>query len=65
MDMKIKYNYKQDGKFFIGRLDEYPDYPTQAFNIDELEENLRDIYDMIQRGELEAGIHHGVMEVVG
>ena len=61
--MKLKYTYKQDGKFFIGRLDEYPEYPTQAFDIQELEENLLDIYQMIKRGELEAGTKHGVLEV--
>ena len=61
--MKLKYTYKQDGKFFIGRLDEYPEYPTQAFDIRELEENLLDIYQMIQRGELESESKHGVLEV--
>jgi hypothetical protein len=60
--MELKYTYKQDGKFFIGRLEEYPDYPTQALNIQELELNLKDIYEMVQNGELEAGLVHGVME---
>ena len=61
--MKLKYTYKQDGKFFIGRLDEYPEYPTQAFDIQELEANLLDIYQMIQCGELESEKQHGVLEV--
>jgi len=61
--MKLKYTFKQDGKFFIGRLDEFPEYPTQAFDLPELEANLLDIYEMIQRGELEAGSQHGVLEV--
>ena len=61
--MKLKYTYKQDGKFFIGRLDEYPEYPTQAFDIQELEANLLDIYEMIQRGELESEKQHGVLEI--
>ena len=52
--MEIKYTYKQDGKFLIGRLNEYPEYPTQAFNIDELEANLKDIYCMINDGTLKA-----------
>ena len=51
--MQIKYIYKQDGKFLIGRISEYPEYPTQAFSIDELEANLRDIYEMINNGTLE------------
>ena len=61
--MEIRYTYKQDGKFLIGRLDEYPDYPTQAFDIEELEANLKDIYMMVQNGELEGGTRHGVIEV--
>ena len=48
--MQIGYTYKQDGKFLIGHMDEYPEYPTQAFSIDELEANLQDIYEMINNG---------------
>jgi len=51
--MEIRYTYKQDGKFLIGHINEYPEYPTQAYNIEELESNLQDIYSMIQDGTLE------------
>ena len=61
--MEIKYTYKQDGKFFIGHINEYPEYPTQAFSINELEENLQDIYSMIQDGTLAILNKHGVMEI--
>jgi len=61
--MQVKYTYKQDGKFLIGHIDEYPEYPTQAFSIKELEENLQDIYEMINDGTLEAHNKHGVMEM--
>jgi hypothetical protein len=61
--MQIKYTYKQDGKFLIGHIDEYPEYPTQAFSIKELEENLQDIYEMINNGMLEVYNRHGVMEM--
>jgi len=61
--MQIKYTYKQDGKFLIGHIDEYPEYPTQAFSIEELEVNLQDIYEMINKGELEVYNRHGVMEM--
>jgi len=63
--MQIKYTYKQDGKFLIGHIDEYPEYPTQAFSIEELEANLHDIYEMINNGELEIYNRHGVMEMAG
>jgi len=61
--MEIRYTYKQDGKFLIGHIDEYPEYPTQAFSIEELEANLIDIYEMIHNGILEAHNKHGVMEI--
>ncbi|MDR2597618.1 MAG: type II toxin-antitoxin system HicB family antitoxin [Treponema sp.] len=61
--MQIKYTYKQDGKFLIGHIDEYPEYPTQAFSIEELEANLQDIYEMINDGTLEIHNKHGVMEM--
>ncbi|MCL2763557.1 MAG: type II toxin-antitoxin system HicB family antitoxin [Treponema sp.] len=50
--MEIRYTYRQDGKFLIGHIDTYPEYPTQAFSIEELEVNLQDIYQMIQDGTL-------------
>ena len=62
--MEIRYTYKQDGKFLIGHINEYPEYPTQAFSIGELEANLLDIYEMIQGGELEIYNKHGAMEAV-
>ena len=61
--MQIKYTYKQDVKFMIGHIDEYPEYPTQAFSIDELEANLQDIFEMINNGTLEVRNRHGVMEL--
>jgi hypothetical protein len=61
--MQIGYTYKQDEKFLIGHIDEYPEYPTQAFSIDELEANLQDIYEMINKGELETHNKHGIMEL--
>ena len=61
--MELKYTYKQDGKFLIGHIDEYPEYPTQAFSINELEENLLDIYQMVSDGTLETHNKHGVMEI--
>ena len=62
--MKLEYTYFQSGKFFIGRLTKYPGFPTQGIGLEDLEENLRDIYEMIQNGELEAEeIKNGVLEI--
>jgi predicted RNase H-like HicB family nuclease len=39
----IKFTYWQDGDFFIGFLNEYPDYQTQGMSKEELTENLKDL----------------------
>jgi hypothetical protein len=40
----MKYIYWQEEDMWLGYLEEYPDYWTQGETIQELEENLRDIY---------------------
>jgi hypothetical protein len=60
--MKLSYTYETEGKFLIGYLDEYPQHPTEAFSVEELEDNLRDIYRMVKDGTLD-GVKHGVLEV--
>ena len=49
--MKHKYVFYKEKDMFIGYLDEYPDYRTQGSTIEELEENLKDIFnsDLINR----------------
>jgi predicted RNase H-like HicB family nuclease len=39
----LEYTYWQDGEYFIGHLNDYPDYETQGFSKDELIENLKDL----------------------
>jgi hypothetical protein len=39
-----KFIYYKDGDMWVGWLEEYPDYRTQGETLEELEENLRDIY---------------------
>lgn len=39
----LEYTFWQDGDFFIGHLNEYPDYETQGFSKEELIENLKDL----------------------
>jgi predicted RNase H-like HicB family nuclease len=48
--MEMKCTYEADGKFLVGHLEEYPEHPTQAFSVEELEENLKDIFALIQNG---------------
>lgn len=48
----IKYTFWQDGSFFIGYLNDYPDYPTQGETKDELIENLKDLLADIESGQI-------------
>ncbi len=51
--MKIqKYIYWQDYLMYLGYLEEYPDYWTQGKTIEELEENLIDIYRELTGGAI-------------
>jgi predicted RNase H-like HicB family nuclease len=48
----IKYIYWQDGDMWLGFLDESPDYMTQGTTQDDLQENLRDIYEELTSGRI-------------
>ncbi len=48
----VKYTFWQDGKFFIGFLNDYPDYQTQAYSKDELLENLKSLLEDIESEEI-------------
>ena len=51
MDRK-KYLYWKDDDMWLGYLEEYPDYMTQGETLDELKENLKDIYGDIISGAI-------------
>ena len=55
-----QYVHWQDGDMWLGYLEEYPDYTTQGETLDELQLNLRDIYQ-----ELTSGNIPGVSRVAG
>ncbi len=40
-----KYVYWKNDDMWIGYLEEYPDYMTQGEDLDELKDNLKDIYN--------------------
>jgi len=48
----IRYVYWQDSGMWIGYLEEFPDYLTQAESFEELQENLRDLLGDLTSGEL-------------
>jgi predicted RNase H-like HicB family nuclease len=53
----LKYTYWQDGEMWLGYLEEYPDYMTQGENMEELLENLKDIYQELISGAIPSVRH--------
>ena len=49
-----KYIYWQDDQIFLGYFEEYPDYWTHGKTIDELKENLIDVYNELTSGTIPA-----------
>jgi predicted RNase H-like HicB family nuclease len=48
----IRYIYWQDGNTWLGYIEEFPDYMTQGESLDELKENLKDLYDDLVSGQI-------------
>lgn len=41
---KARFVYWQDGKYWLGFLEEYPDYLTQGESFDDLQKQLKDLH---------------------
>ena len=49
---KMKFIYYEEDGMFVGFLEEYPDYRTQGETLDELKQNLTEIYNDLESGEI-------------
>ncbi len=58
-----KFIYYQDKEMFIGWLEDFPDYKTQGETLDELEDNLKDIYEELTIGRIPNVLHVGELSV--
>ena len=47
-----KFTYWQDGDYYLGFLNDYPDYQTQGMSKEELVDNLRDLLADLESGEI-------------
>ena len=47
-----KYVYWEDNGMWIGYLEEYPDYMSQGESLEELKENLKDIFQDLSSGDI-------------
>ena len=61
--VKEKFIYWQENDFWIGYFEEYPEYRTQGLTLDELKENLKDIYNDIVSGKVENIKRVGVLDI--
>ena len=52
-----RYIYWQDDDMWLGYLEEYPGYMPQGTSLEELQENLRDIYEDLTGGKI-PGVRH-------
>jgi predicted RNase H-like HicB family nuclease len=59
-----KFIYYQEEDMFVGWLEEFPDYKTQGKTLDELKENLKDIYEELTGGKISHVIRVGKLSVV-
>jgi hypothetical protein len=48
----LRYVYWQEDDMWLGYLEDYPDYRTQGESLEELQENLKDIYGDISSGAI-------------
>jgi len=53
----LKYTYWQDDEMWLGYLEEYPDYMTQGETKEELQENIKDIYQKLMSGTIPSVRH--------
>jgi len=47
-----RFIYYEEGDLFVGWLEDYPDYRTQGESLEELMENLRELYADLTSGEI-------------
>jgi len=48
----IRYVDWRSGDMWLGYLEDYPDYMTQGESLDELQENLKDLYEDLTGGHI-------------
>ncbi len=48
----VKYTSWKDGDFYLGYLNDYPDYQTQGYSKEELIANLKDLLNDIESDEV-------------
>lgn len=60
---ELKFKYWKDGNVWVGYLDIYPDYRTQGESVEELEENLKEIYKELTSDKLPNPVKQGTLKI--
>jgi len=60
---KIGFTYWQDGGFWVGHLDEFPDYLTQGTSLEDLKEHLAAQHRELTSGAIPNVRRHAELEV--
>ena len=48
----LRYVYWQDDRFWLGHLEEFPDYVTQGESLEDLQDHLRDLHTDLSGGQI-------------
>jgi predicted RNase H-like HicB family nuclease len=59
----LQFVYYQESDKWVGWLEEFPDYRTQGNSLDELKENLRDLYQDLSTGTIPYARRHGELVI--
>jgi predicted RNase H-like HicB family nuclease len=59
----VGFTYWQDGEFWLGHLDEFPDYTTQGKSLDDLKEHLQDLHRELTNGVIPGARRRAELEI--
>ncbi|MEI6417127.1 MAG: type II toxin-antitoxin system HicB family antitoxin [Verrucomicrobiota bacterium] len=57
------FQYWKDDGFWIGFLDEWPDYVTQGTSLEDLKEHLKDLFKDLSLGKIPEARLHAELEL--
>ncbi|MFO7620067.1 MAG: hypothetical protein R6W81_02215 [Bacteroidales bacterium] len=61
--MTIKYIYWRDGDFWLGYLEDFPDYMTQGITLEDLQDHLKDLFADLTSGQIPYVRKKGELEI--
>ncbi len=60
---KVGFNYWKEDNFWIGYLDEWPEYLTQGDSLEDLKVHLRDLFEDLSSEKIPNARSHAELEV--